>query len=1229
MGTASGKIVIDGSGANTGFATAQKAANAFFNVLQDRVKQLDTLATRLIQVGAASKVGFVAAITQAADFEQRLSAIQAVAGATKDQMKLVSAEALKIGADTVFSAGQAADAIEELVKAGISLQNVLDGAGRATVNLAAAGQISLPEAASIAAAAMNNFRLTGEDMPHIADLISGAANASAISVSEFGISLQQAGAVAALSGLKLDDLAVAIAEMGNAGIKGSDAGTSLKTMLMNLQPTTDRQRALFAEMNLVTYDSAKAVQFLTSKGFKPLNASYGEITKAAQNYSEALGKGNAGTAENAQYTDQMLTKQGLLQNQFFTSAGKIKSLAEIQEVLKTSTAGMTEQQKLLNLEMLFGADAVRAAAILAKNGAEGYNKLQAAMANVTAMDVANTKLDNLKGSIEQLKGSVQTAAIVIGTYFIPPIRKIIDLATAALNAFLRLPEGVRKFIVMLIAVSGTMSILTGLFIKFLFILPGLLIKLAAFAFIKPLFGGIFSTIKGIVPLLGQLGLKAVQVIGVVGGMLSKVTGFGGIISTVGGRLVLFSGIITKLVAGFGILGKVIGFAFGPWGAIITTVISVLMLLYNHWQPFHDLVNKTATSIKNFAIYLGGVLVDAFQKAREWVVNVFAPAAWQGLKDFWAVIMGFVDYLKASWGPSISDAGNNIKNAFTDGLSKANDAIQNGLIPAFQRLVAAVKPAIDKIVEVVQTKLVPALVDIWNKIGPSLEKLWTAFQPILKVLLEVVGVVVGVVLVALYEFVKFLIGTVIPVLISLYADYVVGFINVLSWLADIILGTVLPAIIDFVTWLVSGLSSAFSETADTATSVWDNVAAFFTGLWNTITDAFQKASDFIKNVIQGIGDFISSIWNGFWSSDFGGLVLNAIGLVTDAITLFEKFSHYIWSAIIYFIQLAWNLAAATISAIVTGIVTWVTNAWNNLVNTLTNIWANITVALTIAWNYMYVIISVAVSQIITWLVNTWNGLVDFLNTIWNLVVAAATAAWNALYSAVSPAVRVVVDFIVGLIQGLQDRLRDIWNAIVDFAKSIWNNLAQPVKDAITDVIDTVKTLPEKLKDALSDAGTWLLKIGGDIMDGLIRGLNGGIDTVRNFLNGLTAMIPENKGPEDKDKHLLEANGEWIMQSLINGFANRVPDLKKALNGITTSIPLYTSINQAAVGSAISSKAASTSSINNSQSSSTMVNVNVYPSAGMNEEQLATSTARQIGYKLSTGGSSIPAVVQEMK
>ena len=365
------------SGHMTALAGATRAAASSMQAEIAKLGRAATAATAT--ASAALTAGLGASVKQAADFEKTISGVAAVSGASAAQIKDLSALALKLGADTSFSATEAAQGIEELVKAGVSMGDVMGGAAKASLDLAAAGGVSVAESATIASNAMNAFGIKGSEMGRVADLIAGAANASAIDVHEFGFALQASGAVAATVGMSFDDLSVAIAEMGQAGIKGSDAGTSLKTFLMGLQPQTKEQTKLFRELGLMTKDGA---------------------------------------------------------NRFFDASGKLKSLAEVQGILQNSMKGMTDQQRLATMETLFGSDAVRAAAVLTKSGAAGFAEMAAAMGKVSAADVAEKRLDNLSGSVEKFKGSLSTAAITIGTGFLPSLKRIVDGATATLNAWM-------------------------------------------------------------------------------------------------------------------------------------------------------------------------------------------------------------------------------------------------------------------------------------------------------------------------------------------------------------------------------------------------------------------------------------------------------------------------------------------------------------------------------------------------------------------------------------------------------------------------------------------------------------------------------------------------------------------------------------------------------------------------------------------------------------------------
>ncbi|SMF91206.1 phage tail tape measure protein, TP901 family, core region [Paenibacillus uliginis N3/975] len=321
-------------------------------------------------IGTAGYVGYKS-LSKAMDFEAQMSSVQALTGATDKQMAQMQTLALEMGADTKYNALEAAQAIEELLKAGLSPATVQAGALEAALNLATAGELDLAAAAEIMSTALNAFQEDGMTAAQAADILAGTANASATGVEELRYSLSMTSAVAAGLGMNFEDTNIALGLFANRGLKGSDAGTSLKTMLQTLQPVTKDQIALFEALGLVTADGS---------------------------------------------------------NQFFDAAGNIKSLDDIAGTLRKSMAKLTNQERQHALKLMFGTDAVRAATILFKEGAEGVEQFREEMSKVTALDVARKKMDNAAGAVEQFSGAMETLQIA-GMMPVLPIVK--DLANAA------------------------------------------------------------------------------------------------------------------------------------------------------------------------------------------------------------------------------------------------------------------------------------------------------------------------------------------------------------------------------------------------------------------------------------------------------------------------------------------------------------------------------------------------------------------------------------------------------------------------------------------------------------------------------------------------------------------------------------------------------------------------------------------------------------------------------
>ncbi|WP_318201032.1 phage tail tape measure protein [Streptomyces sp. SCL15-4] len=346
-------------------------------------------------VGTAMLTGFAVAAASAAKFDKAMSNVRAVTNANTKQLAQLRAAALEAGKSTQYSATQAADAEAELARAGVSVADITGGALKGSLALAAAGQMDLADAAIISAQAMNTFGLKGKDVGHIADVLSAGANKSAADISGLGMALRQGGLLAHQTGLGLEDTVGALAAFADHALVGSDAGTSLKTMLQRLTPQSDEARQMMDKLGFTAYDSQ----------------------------------------------------------------GKFVGLAKMAGNLQSSFGTLTPEARNAAFATIFGSDAVRAATILYELGAGGVQKYTRAVNdNGAAARVAAVQTDNLAGDMERLRGAIETALIEGGSSANGALRDMVQWVTRVVDAYNSLPPGVQHAVTLFTGVGGAASL---------------------------------------------------------------------------------------------------------------------------------------------------------------------------------------------------------------------------------------------------------------------------------------------------------------------------------------------------------------------------------------------------------------------------------------------------------------------------------------------------------------------------------------------------------------------------------------------------------------------------------------------------------------------------------------------------------------------------------------------------------------------------------------------------
>ncbi len=343
---------------------------------QRNAASLSRLGTTAGIAGAAIAAGIGLAIKASLDFERSLSTVGAVSDATAGQLTRLREAAIQAGAATVFSAKDAADAEAELAKAGLSVKEILGGALTGALNLAAAGQLELADAATIAAQAMQIFNLQGGDVSHIADVLAAGANKSTASVSSLGEGLGNVGGAARLAGLGLEETVGVLALLDQNAVRGAEGGTALRSMLVALFGPTDKAKNEMQRLGISVY--------------------------------------------NAQ--------------------GQFIGLEGVAGQLQTAFKGVDDATRNASLSLIFGTFGLQAANTLYREGADGVAKYTKAVNdNGAAQRFASAQLDNLAGDLEQLKGSLETALIKTGGNATAALRGIAQSATGVVNAFAETP----------------------------------------------------------------------------------------------------------------------------------------------------------------------------------------------------------------------------------------------------------------------------------------------------------------------------------------------------------------------------------------------------------------------------------------------------------------------------------------------------------------------------------------------------------------------------------------------------------------------------------------------------------------------------------------------------------------------------------------------------------------------------------------------------------------------
>ena len=690
---------LDASGFNSGIDGAEKKASG----LSGSLSKIGLIGFGAATAGIAGVgAGLFSAVNTAREFEFAMDAVGAVSGASGQQLDALSAKAMALGESTAYGSTEVAGAMEVLVANGLTVDQVLSGAADAAVALAAAGGTTLAQAADTVSTSMAVWGLAAEDTAIVTNMLAGAANVSRFGVEDMALAIAQGGGAAATAGVSFEDFTTAVAAIAPNFSSGADAGTSLKTMLTRLVPSTEKASGAMKDLGLMT---------------------------------------EAGMPV------------------WFDAQGNFKGMSAVAEALNGSLAGLSDAQKTQALSTIFGSDAMRAAAGLAGMTGEEFNKMQQTMITTDAAAVAAQRMENLNGAMEQLGGAIETLQIKVGTALIPALTALvtfmadnIPVAAAAVvagfHSFMSSTETVRAAIasfaatvietvmpplqqfadwftssqdamgaagaaiggVLAVAFVGMGVAAAGAAVSVLIALAPIIAITAAAA---ALGAGIFLLIKHWDDITAKFPIAATALQAVKDGWAS-------VLSWITGTFI--PGVMGVADAIMDAGSRAVGFVQGHWSEIQTVIDGVLMFIITQVQT-------------TFAM-LGGIIEGALMVVSGIIKTVTGllsgdwKTAWEGIKAIAAGVWTAITAVIEAGSRTVQNIFTNLGPALVAIMSMAWDLVKNVVSAAWDGIKAGVQAGADALPGLLSAAggaLQSAAAAAWDAVKSAVSTAWDAIK----------------------------------------------------------------------------------------------------------------------------------------------------------------------------------------------------------------------------------------------------------------------------------------------------------------------------------------------------------------------------------------------------------------------------------------------------------------------------------------------------------------------
>lgn len=874
-------------------AKAEKVGGTLTSVGQ----KLLPLSTGIVGLG-------VAAVKTTADFDSEMSKVSAISGATGTDLDKLRGKAREMGAKTKFSASEAAQGMQYMAMAGWKTQDMMDGL-EGIMNLAAASGEDLASTSDIVTDALTAFGLSAKDSSHFSDILAAASSNANTNVSMMGETFKYAAPVLGSLGYTAEDAALAIGLMANAGIKSSQAGTSLRGAITNLAKPTDT------------------------------------VAAAMDKYGISL-------------TD---------------SSGKMLSLRELMEQLRQKLGGLSEAEQAQAAAALFGKEAMSGMLAIINGSDKDFEKLAGAIDNCdgSSEKMANTMNDNLQGQITILMSQLQELAISFGEILMPKIRDIVTHIQNFVDKLNAMDEGQKETILrvgMFVAALAPMLMGLGKVITFSANVSRALGTLSAGLVKAGGFSGVFTKALGLITSPAAIVVGVIAAItAVIIHLWNTNEDFRNTITAIWQKI---KDAFTTFAAGISERLSALGITFSDVTSAIKTIWDGFC---NLLAPVLEAAFSTiAIALQTaFNVILGiwdvfsAVFSGDWSGAWEAVKGIFS-SIWDGLKEYFSTIIGAVkgvaDVFLGWFGTNWETVWNGVKTFFEgiwNGISSFFEGIWNGI----STFCTTVWNGIVTNVTAFCTTVHDTISTIFNAVKDVVSNVWETIKNVVQVAIMFIVEVIK----AAFELItvpfRFIWENCRDTIISVWETIKSAVQTAINFVKDNIITPVMNAISATITTVWNAIQTTFTtvinaiksavQTAwnfmknSVITPVMNGIKTVITTVWNAIKTAVQTVVNAIKTTVQTVFNAVKTTVTTIW---------NAIKTGTTTA----------WNAVKTAVTTPINAAKSAVTSAINGIKSTISSVWNSVKSATYSTWNAIKTAITTPINAAKTAVGNAISAI---------------------------------------------------------------------------------------------------------------------------------------------------------------------------------------------------------------------------------------------------------------------------